>query len=202
MQKSKPTATLMECQINIELLKGEEFTSTLHRKAIGSLMYLMLCAIADLAFAAGCLSQHMEHPTRDLWVCVKRIFRTNGTADSRLVFDRSGSDLNNRGYVDADWSGCRLDRESASGSVIIFAGAAVLWKSKKPIVNALSAEAEYVALGAAPQEWTSIGRMVSFATGSENQSTIPVKVEKQAGIKCLRTMQVETGKNKLTFVII
>ena len=48
-------------------------------------------------------------------------------------------------YSDADHAGDKVTRRSTSGSVIMFAGGAVLWKSKFQRCIALSSmEAEYV----------------------------------------------------------
>lgn len=82
----------MNCQIDAEMLVGEEFSSTLYRKAIciGSVMYLMICTKRDVALAVDSLSQRMKHSTQNSWVCVKFVLQTqNKTADVGLVFDAS-----------------------------------------------------------------------------------------------------------------
>jgi hypothetical protein len=51
------------------------------------------------------------------------------------------------GYVDSDWAGCPDSRRSTSGYVLMLNRAAVLWKSKRQSVVALSsAEADLCCL--------------------------------------------------------
>ncbi|XP_058759071.1 uncharacterized mitochondrial protein AtMg00810-like [Vicia villosa] len=57
-------------------------------------------------------------------------------------------DQDEHGYSDSDFSGCKLDRKSTSGTCHFFSNSLVSWHSKKQVFVALStAEAEYVAAG-------------------------------------------------------
>ena len=52
-------------------------------------------------------------------------------------------------FLDADYTGCRVDRKSTSGTCQFLGNCLVSWSSKKQNSVALStAEAEYVAMGA------------------------------------------------------
>jgi hypothetical protein len=52
------------------------------------------------------------------------------------------------GYSDADWSGCKIDRKTTSGTCQFLGRSLVSWASKKQNSVALStAEAEYIAAG-------------------------------------------------------
>lgn len=85
----------------------------------------MIYTRPDFAFALRRLFQHMEHPSQNLWTCLKRVLQyINGTEDIGHVFGGSRTGLNIQSYCDADWAGCTLDRQSTNGYVIIFAGAA------------------------------------------------------------------------------
>ena len=58
-----------------------------------------------------------------------------------------------KGYVDADWGSCSIDRRSYTGYAFVFNGAAITWKSQKQRTVALSStEAEYIALTESAKE--------------------------------------------------
>ncbi len=63
MTLSKPVVTPMENQLEQQDIEGEQIDTSLYRQAIGSLMYLAVCILSDIAFAVSRLSQYVEHPT-------------------------------------------------------------------------------------------------------------------------------------------
>jgi hypothetical protein len=63
------------------------------------------------------------------------------------------SELSPTAFVDADYGGCRDTRRSTSGYVVLMAGGAVSWSSKRQTTVALSTvEAEYVAMSRCAQQ--------------------------------------------------
>eukprot|EP00171_Calliarthron_tuberculosum_P005492 IDg5492t1 len=131
MLTSKPVVTPMEKQITIENTQGEKIDSTLYRQAIGSLMYLSTGTRPDIAFAVGRLAKHVENPTKDLWVLVKRVLRyISGTRNFGIMIDGI-LPLFPAGYTDSDWGGCLTSRKSTSGFAFLMSGGAVSWKAKK-----------------------------------------------------------------------
>lgn len=149
MQDCKPEPIPIEGQFDLEVHSTESFCSTKYRHAIGSLMYLMIWIRPNIAFSVGRLLQYMEKPTMSLWTCVKPVFRyIKGTTETGLKYNRSHGSLEEEGFWNADWAGCKQDCKSTSGYVNTISSAAVSWTSKKQsTVTTSSAEAKYVALG-------------------------------------------------------
>lgn len=74
------------------------------------------------------------------------------TMDYGLTYSRD-SDLSPTAYVDANYGGCKDTRRSTSGYVVLMAGGAVSWSSKRQATVALSTvEAEYVAMSRCAQQ--------------------------------------------------
>ncbi|KAI8430269.1 hypothetical protein MSG28_000599 [Choristoneura fumiferana] len=72
---------------------------------------------------------------------------------------RSGKPL--KGYCDADWANCTIDRRSYTGYAFKLSGGLVSWESKKqPTVALSSAEAEYMALASATKEACYLRRFI------------------------------------------
>jgi transposase InsO family protein len=120
-----------------------------YAQLIGSLMYLALATRPDIAYAVNRLAQFTSNPQAVHWTAVKRIFRyLKQTKNSKLTYGGKDAEINNidlNFFCDADW-GNGSDRKSINGYVVIIAGGAVAWSSKKQQTVALStAEAEYIA---------------------------------------------------------
>ena len=99
-------------------------------KAIGNLMYAMLCTRPDICFAVGMVSCYQSNPGPAHWATVKRIFRyLRGTIGFALCFHRG--DLRLKGYSDVDWASNRDECKSTSGYAFILGGGAISWCSKK-----------------------------------------------------------------------
>ncbi|KAJ1255761.1 hypothetical protein BS78_K163600 [Paspalum vaginatum] len=112
---------------------------------IGSLLYLMVTR-PDIQFAV-CLCAHFQaSPRLSHRQAVKRIFRyLKYTPEIGLWFS-SASLLSLRGYSNADFAGCRLERKSTSGTCQFLGSSLVSWSSRKQSSVATSTtEAEYIA---------------------------------------------------------
>ncbi|KAL0289106.1 UNVERIFIED_CONTAM: Retrovirus-related Pol polyprotein from transposon TNT 1-94 [Sesamum angustifolium] len=120
------------CVLSKELCpKTEEekkrMTKIPYARAVGSLMYTMMCNRPDLCFA------------------VKRILRCQKRI-SNLALCYHGGSLRLVGYSDADGSADRDERNSTSGYAFLLGGAAITWCSKKqPCISLSTMEVEYVA---------------------------------------------------------
>ena len=87
-----------------------------YQAAIGSLNYAAVATRPDLSTAVGKLSQYMSNPSHEHWQGIKRVFRyIRGTLDYHLEYDGNKTDLQLKGYVDADWAGDTDTRRSTSG---------------------------------------------------------------------------------------
>ncbi|OAE25973.1 hypothetical protein AXG93_1712s1530 [Marchantia polymorpha subsp. ruderalis] len=74
-------------------------------KAVGSLMYLMISTILDIAMAMGKVSRYMSNPGKMHWEAVKWILRyLKGTMDYGLLFGAKSLNAKSLiGYVDVDY---------------------------------------------------------------------------------------------------
>lgn len=123
-----------------------------YQELVGALMYAAMGTCPDIAHAVSVLSQFNSCYGKQHWVAAKQVLRyLQGTADCTLSYSKNDSPL--RGYIDADWGSCTIDRRSYTGYTFIFCGAAVTWESRKQrTVALLSTEAEYMAIGDAVKE--------------------------------------------------
>jgi hypothetical protein len=156
MENANPVTTPMDPNVALIPLdeKDDECepdnrASSLFATEIGSLIYLAICTRPDISYAVQTLAQFTKRPSATHWTALKRIYRyLLGTLEFKLVY--GGPEQNWEqfffAYGDADW-GSNSHRKSISGYVIMLAGGAIAWSSKKQTTTALStAEAEYVAL--------------------------------------------------------
>jgi hypothetical protein len=112
--------------------------STLYHQLIGLLMYLVNTGL-DLCFAVNSLSQRVH------WVAEKHVLRyLKGTVDYGLDYER-GDGVKLIGYIDSDWAGCVVDKNSTSGRCFGLGSTIVSWFSQKRKSLALSfGEAKYM----------------------------------------------------------
>ena len=103
-----------------------------------------------------------------------------GTIDIKLVYTETVCEA--VGYSDADWASSVDDRHSTSGNVMLIAGGAVSWLSKRQATVALStAEAEYVSLTTMIHEAIWIRRLLPCI--GEKDDTVTVFEDNQGAIK-------------------
>ncbi|XP_035231791.1 secreted RxLR effector protein 161-like, partial [Stegodyphus dumicola] len=123
-----------------------------YRQAVGGLLYLAGGTRPDLAFATTYMSQFNNCPSKEHWAGVQHILRyLKQTKELKLTFQKTGKNL--EVFGDSDWAGDKIDRRSFSGYVVLLAGGAVSWSSKKQQTTALSTvEAEYLSMCHAAKE--------------------------------------------------
>jgi hypothetical protein len=79
---------------------------------------------------------------------VKRIMRYLVLTPNLGLWYPKGSHFDTIGYSDVDYTGCKVDRKSTSGTYQFFGRSLVSWSSKKQNSVALSTtEVEYVTAG-------------------------------------------------------
>jgi hypothetical protein len=122
-----------------------------YRDVIGSLLYLARGSRPDIMHSVAVASQHVQNPTVQDVVRVKRILRyLNGTRDYVLRFTNGECLID--AYCDSDWGNSK-DRKSMTGILIYLCGNPIMWYSKKQSCVATSAaESEYIALAKCFQE--------------------------------------------------
>lgn len=104
------------------------------------------------AHAVSALSQFNTCFGKIHWTAAKRVLRyLKGSNALGLIFGPNTECL--KGYVDADWANCLMDRRSYTGYVFILSKGPISWESKKQRTVALSStEAEYMGLTEAAKE--------------------------------------------------
>lgn len=129
-----------------------DFQELPYRELIGALTYLAVATRLDIAFTVSSLSQFNNSYSNIHWTAVKRVLRyLKGTADLGLVYEGDTEPL--KGFVDADWGNCLVNRRSFTGYTFILSGCAISWEARKQRTVALSStEAEYMALSEAAKE--------------------------------------------------
>lgn len=168
MNSAKTVSTPIESNTKITKDMGPEndeekkrMKNRPYREIIGGLIYLATATRPDIAHAANTLSRFCSDPGEKHWHLAKRVMRyLKGTKTYDIKYERSKQKLN--GYTDSDWAGDTEDRRSQSGSVIILAGGAISWKSKKQSTVSLSTmEAEYIALSEVSKEIVYLKRLLN-----------------------------------------
>ena len=117
-------------------------------------MYLAVSTKPDIAFSVNNLAWFNSNPQKEHCTALKQILKyLKGTNNIGILYKQDGSDKC-VGYSDTDWAGDPSDRKSTSGYIFMFSDGPISWRSKKQKCVALStAEAEYVALSGAAQEF-------------------------------------------------
>ena len=117
------------------------------RQLIGSIMYAAIGTRADIAFSFNQLSQFLQSPSKEHWMCAKRVLRyLRGTLDTGIVFSASCRSNHLVAYSDASWASEVESRKSVTGVCILTSGGEIGWRSEKQSLVADSTTyAEYVA---------------------------------------------------------
>ena len=146
----------MDPNIKLDALEGEASEDSedqllinhCYANLIRSLMYLAIATQPNIAYLVNKLTQYMSAPKAKHWTAIKRVFRyLKGTRQYKLTYRGSPELLHDEIniYCDANWA-ADSDRKWISGYVIIIAGGAVAWSSKKQNTVAPSTpEAESIA---------------------------------------------------------
>ena len=191
-QKILQHAKLGECNSAITPLEARaQFTyeegkstvnSTVYRSLIGSLRYLTH-TLPDLLFAVGILSRHMENPTQEKYIGVKRVLRyLKGTKDYGLFYKKGDLKGELIGYSDSDFAGDCNDRKSTLGYIFFFGGMTLSWSSQKQSIFALlSCEAEYIAATSATCQAVWMSRLLGELM-SNDMTKVKLLVDNQSVI--------------------
>jgi hypothetical protein len=194
-QKTPAAANLHEKLARAEMRRREgleeENTEYPVREAVGGLLYLEEMTRPDIGNAVRELSGFLEHPTEEVVLGIKRVFRyLKGTTDRGLYF-RSGGEGRLVAYVDASYAECLLTRKSTTGYVLTIDGDVVDWKSKKQsIVAQSSTEAEYIALAMLVNKLRVVRRVRNWLIGKDGPYSV-----REDNQSCIKMAEGE-GTNK------
>ena len=144
-----------------------------YRAAIGELIYALITARPDISYSTTKLAQYSATPQPCHYAAVKQIFAyLNATTQHGLIYWRTNprddlpdlqsdhpiSNLDHQNvttpipvpqltaYTDSDWGSDRTHRRSVTGTILMYSGATILYKTRyQPAVALSSTEAEFVA---------------------------------------------------------
>ena len=134
-----------------ETKKSPSIDSTLFKKMIGSLMYLVNTR-PNIFYVVNALSQFMCEPKEIHLVAIKHIMRyLQHTLNFGLKYEKFSLHLH--GFTDLDWGGSVKYKKSASRCYFNLGSAMISWICKKKFsVAQSSTEAEYITTLMASQE--------------------------------------------------
>ncbi|XP_050901729.1 secreted RxLR effector protein 161-like [Lathyrus oleraceus] len=126
---------------------GVSIDITKYRGMIGSLLYLM-ASRSDIMFSVCLCALFQANAKESHFTAVKRIMKyLKGTTNVGFWYTK-GSIYDLVGYSDPDYTGCKNDRKTTTGTCHILGNALVSWSCKKQACVALSkTKAEYIAVG-------------------------------------------------------
>lgn len=155
MSECNPVSTPIDPNVKLtppEDISNPEADILLYRELIGSLTYLATTTRPDIAFAVSSLRQFCNSYGNIHWTAAKRVLRyLKGTSHLDLIFQANLDPL--KGFVDADWGSCIVDRRFFTGYTFVLSKCAVSWEARKQRTVALSStEAEYMSLSEAGKE--------------------------------------------------
>jgi hypothetical protein len=130
---------------------NEGSRSNSYARLLGELQYLANATRPDIVYAVNRLAAYTANPGLQHVGALKRILRyLAGTKTHEITYSKTPTPGNLfYGYADAAYTNAN-DCKSTSRYVFIMAGGAIMWRSKKQTMVALSSmEAEYIALSEA-----------------------------------------------------
>jgi hypothetical protein len=148
MKDAKPAKTPMGTDRHLDLNKGGKFVDQkAYRSMIGSLLYL--CASRpDIMLSVCMCARFQSNPKECHLVADKQIPRYLVSTPCFGIWYPKGSTFDLIGYSDSNYTGCKVDRKTTSGTYQFLGRSLVSWSSMKQTSVALSTvEAEYVAAG-------------------------------------------------------
>ncbi|GBN83807.1 hypothetical protein AVEN_114897-1 [Araneus ventricosus] len=130
-------------------------------------MYFMMGTRPDFAYCVDVLSRHLENPSTEDWITVKRVFSyIAGSYDKGIVYKYKYKPGLLECFSDADFGGCKVSVRSSSSIVILNSGGgAISWFSQKQSEVATSiTEAETIDANKCCREIIWLKRLFSGVT--------------------------------------
>jgi hypothetical protein len=148
MDKAKPIKTPMSTNGHLDIdLVGISVDQKVYRSMIGYLLYLY--AFRPDIILSVCMCARFQATSKDCHLmAVKRIMRYLVLTPNLGLWYPKGSYFELLGYSNADYTECKVDKKSLTGTRQFSGLSLVSWSSRKQNYVALSmAEAEYVTTG-------------------------------------------------------
>lgn len=143
----------MDPSVQLSMETGELIEDVeMYRRLVGKLMYLTFTR-PDITFAVHKLCQFTSAPKQPHMKAVYKVLHyLKGTIGQGLFYSAT-SDLQLKGFADADWATCPDTRRSVSGFCMFVGPSLVSWKSnKQDTASRSSTESEYRSMFAAVRE--------------------------------------------------
>jgi hypothetical protein len=131
MADSKPIKTPMALNGHLDLNKvGKSVDQKVFHSMIISLLYL--CASRpDIMLSVCMCARFQANPKKCHLMAVKRIFRYLVHTPNLGLWYPKGSTFDLLGYSDSGYAGCKVDRQSTTGTCQFLGRSLVSWSSKK-----------------------------------------------------------------------
>jgi hypothetical protein len=131
MDKTKPIKTSMGTNGHLNLnMGGTLVDQKVYHSMIGSLLYI--CASrADIMLSVCICAIFQATPKECHLRVVKRIMRYLVLTPNLGLWYPKGSHFDLIGYSDTDYTGCKVDRKSTSGTCQFLGRSLMSWSSKK-----------------------------------------------------------------------
>ena len=147
-----PVAAPVASKPSLDTTPLPDQEATLLRRMMGALVYIAVMTRPDISFAVSAASRHLHTPRVCDRVAIVRIYRYL-LCTLHAVLTYSNPDSTIKLYTDSDFDNCEDTHRSQSGVAILMFGAALLWKSvRQPVVALSTTEAEYMAQCLGAQE--------------------------------------------------
>ena len=125
----------------------------MYQEMIGSLLFISTLTRPDISAAVGILCRYSSAPKQCHFIAVKRVLRYLKGTQSHVLLVRPMS-LELVGYADANWGNDVVDRKLTTGALLQLGGCAIVWKTHKQNMVALStSEAECFAASDAVKQF-------------------------------------------------
>ena len=191
-----PTTTL--CQGTSE---DEPADPKAYQRMIGSVMYAMVYARPDIAFAASRLGRYMAQPTAYHFKALKTLVRYLRSTSHRTIAYGSKVTEGVEGYADSDWAADKDDRKSTTGVVYTLGGGAISWASRKQkSVSTSTTEAEYVALSIAARQGLWICQLMSELGREAYIRRIRIKSDNEGALSLVKNPRVHDRSKHIDIV--
>ena len=148
MEEAKTMKTSMSSSIKLDKSeKCKSINSTMYRGMIGSLLCLTTSR-PNIMYNVCLCARFQSCPKESHLSAIKRILRyLKGTMEIDLWYPK-GDNFELIGFSDVDFTGCKVERKSTSGTCHFLRHSLVSWHSKKQNLVALSmVKAKYIAAG-------------------------------------------------------
>jgi hypothetical protein len=171
-----PNTSLATTNVSGEAIKAKEYLSI-----VGSLSYVSSGSCPDITFAVNFLARFSKAPDHNHWKALNHLLNyLAATRDQCLHIFPKADAPRLTCFTDANWGG-EFSR-STYATMIFFLGCPISWTSKRlATVAALTAHAEYMALGHGTRHVLWIQKLTADVTGV----TLPVQMfcDNQAAVK-------------------